>query len=85
MGLAAVLIASITLLVLVSPELATATIGAATNRALSILGTPVLWLSTAILLLIIFLAASPYGTELHSGLGKYRRVLGADQTDRRMP
>ncbi|MSQ99657.1 MAG: BCCT transporter [Xanthomonadales bacterium] len=62
MRIAAILIALTGLLVLVFPESATATIGTATAWFITILGWPVLWLSSLLLLLCVFLVLGPWGS-----------------------
>ncbi len=57
----ALLIGLITLLVLVFPDFATATIGVATAWFIQELGFSVLWLSSLFLLLCIFLVLGPWG------------------------
>jgi len=61
MRIAAILIALISLLVLVFPEFATSAIGTATAWFITILGLPVLWLSSLLLLLCVFLVLGPWG------------------------
>lgn len=62
MRIAAILTALISLLVLLFPESATATIGTATAWFITILGLPVLWLSSLMLLLCVFLVLGPWGS-----------------------
>lgn len=61
MRLTALFIGAITILVLVFPEFATATIGVATTWFIEHLGLAVLWLSTLFLLLCVLLIAGPWG------------------------
>ena len=62
MRIAAILIALISLLVLVFPESATAIIGGATAWFIHLLGLPILWLSSLLLLLCVFLVVGPWGS-----------------------
>jgi len=69
MRIAAILISLVSLWVLVFPVAATNAIGEATSWFIASLGLPVLWLSTAFLLLCMALALGPWG----------RMRLGADR------
>jgi hypothetical protein len=64
MRVTAILIGLAGLLVLGFPEFATTVIGAATGWWLQVLGAPVLWLSSAFLLLCLWLIVGPWG-RLH--------------------
>jgi hypothetical protein len=63
MRITALLIGLITLLVLVFPDFATATIGVATAWFIQKLGLSVLWLSSLFLLLCVFLVLAPGATS----------------------
>jgi glycine betaine transporter len=61
MRVTAILIGLAGMLVLGFPEFATTVIGAATGWWLQVLGAPVLWLSSAFLLLCLWLVVGPWG------------------------
>ncbi|MEJ8569303.1 BCCT family transporter [Elongatibacter sediminis] len=61
MGVAAVVIGVAGLYVLIFPDQATRLIGGATAWSMAVLGTPVLWLSTGLLLLCFWLILGPWG------------------------
>jgi len=75
MRVAAILIALISMLVLTFPEFATDSIGAATAWFIHFLGLPILWLSSLLLLICVFLVLGPWGS-IRLGRGDERPEFG---------